>query len=76
MENIKGKADEKKKMLEIAKEIEADGKYTTKTGRKYIYVCQNNGAIHTGNMEGVGGYAKFIGKFSYDVAVEWLKFIK
>lgn len=40
-----------------------EAEYSVEIGRKYAYVCRNNGAFHRGDSGHLGGYATFIGKF-------------
>ena len=55
--------------IESKKEFGDIPAYSVEVGRKYIYVCKNNGQFHRGDMEGVGGYATFVGKYSRDGAI-------
>ena len=45
-------------------------RYSVLAGKKYIYVCLNNGVFHTGPREKtIPGDATFIGKFTSDEIV-------
>lgn len=49
--------------------------YAAEAGRKYIYVCLNNGQFHRGDApQGNGAWATYCGKLTYDQAVQWLEF--
>ena len=54
----------KKKIDEIVTALEIGGRFSAVAGKKYIYVCKNNGQFHMGEKEGRPGYAHFIGRFT------------
>ena len=54
--------------IESSKEFGEIPSYSVEAGRKYLYVCKNNGQFHKGNAPHGGGWATFIGKFSVDEA--------
>ena len=57
--------------IESANEFGNVPAYSVEAGRKYIYVCRNNGQFHRGNAPNGGGWATFIGKFTADEAKEF-----
>lgn len=58
----------------IIERLERGGEYSVIAGRKYFYVCKNNGQAHKGNApSGSGGWATFIGKYTADEIKECFK---
>jgi hypothetical protein len=56
---------ELKGQLESIPEYGSVPRYSVEIGKKYAYVCHNNGAFHRGDMMG-GGWATFIGRYTAD----------
>ena len=60
---------DKQKLHQAAAEWESEmefgntPKYSVKVGRKYFYVCKNNGSFHKGDAGHLPGYATFVGRF-------------
>jgi len=50
-------------------------RYTTEIYRRRLYVCRNNGQFHHGDMDGRGGWATFVGKFTRRQGLEFLSLI-
>ena len=46
--------------------------YCTEIYRHRLYVCRNNGQFHHGDMDGRGGWATFVGKFTRRKGLEYL----
>lgn len=53
--------------IEDIKEFGSIPRYAVECGKKYIYVCKNNGQFTRRDM-GDGPWATFIGKFTADEA--------
>ena len=64
----------KEQAKEYVDDFNSGRDYVVEMKRKYIYVCLNNGQFHTGNCCNMGGYAKFVGKFSVDEFLEWVEY--
>ena len=47
-------------------------RFTTEIYRRRLYVCRNNGQFHHGDMDGRGGWATFVGKFTRREGLEYL----
>ena len=39
-------------------------------GRKYVYVCRNNGQFHRGNGKNIAGFATFVGRYDWETFVD------
>lgn len=64
-------------MENLIAEIEKGGEYAAAKGRKYIYICKNNGAFSWSRRDSMlPGYASFIGRFTVKEAQDWLAFQK
>jgi hypothetical protein len=50
-------------LQKIVKILDNDIEISVVAGRKYIYVCKNNGQHHKGDCDGIASFASFIGKF-------------
>ncbi len=49
-------------LKETVEKINECGDFVAVAGRKYIYVCRNNGQFHKGDMTHGGGWATFVAK--------------
>lgn len=62
MKNSNQNTEKKEMISKIEKFYNFSSELVAEIGRKYVYVCRNNGAFHKGDMSGVGGWATFCHK--------------
>jgi len=64
--------EELKKLFDNVMEFGDIPRFSTEIYHRRLYVCRNNGQFHRGDMDGRGGWATFVGKFTRRQGLEFL----